>query len=706
MKQQETFRDKKKAFWKALQPKIEDMDQALKICSAWSAFADEVLKDLFQSTFQSDPIALFALGKLGSFELNLSSDVDLVFVCDQPTEELQRKVRSFTKTLQDVHENGFVFRVDYNLRPGGSSAPLLPSVNEYCDYYTGLGETWERIALYRMRPLAGNKKLIQAVKQFNDRFIFRKHLDYQVFNDVARLRERILSEKQKVQDSYFLDLKFTAGGIRDIELFLHSLVVIHGGRNSQLRKVMIPEIIDAFENIGVLTQEDAKVLIRTYRHLRFLENFVQYQDDQQTHSINTKGPHPKAVEDSLIQLQTLLEYSKKIVRSLLGDETTAANLDSLTKNFLSYLPTGEEAQQLGLSLFHDFLKAIEAKPSFYVLLQKETSLLKNLASLFSRSTYLSQILISRPELLDSFIFKRAEVRQEEWDIFLNDLVEKRLLSEIILGNQFLENQNLAELVKAQSSVADEICQMLVDKLNQEFQAETEILCLGKWGSLELGLASDLDFIFVTKEELRPAHHKIAQRFISRITERHRGGSLYSIDLRLKPQVGAGALVVTERALLDFLGQKPAAWIRQAYLRSRKLSSLESFEGIEAFINFGLQQSELLELSDIQNELYQKAQGAFDIKYCAGGLLDIELAFQAHLLAEKKSLGHTQKPLNRALKELGFLALSQIHEELRISEQNKTLLGSTWFELETERVQNLLSASRKELKTLDPRPRSS
>lgn len=702
---EKALRHRKSEFWLEIKSQIEDFQSVFEINDSWSKCADSILIDLFDFVFKDDDIALFALGKLGSSELNLSSDVDLTFVAKERTAELIKKIRLFSKLLQEVTESGFVFRVDYNLRPGGVSSPLLPSVDEYCDYYTRLGETWERIAMYRMRPLAGSTQIIKEIKNFNERFIFRKHLDYKVFSDVTLLRSRILSEKNNSNSKHILDLKFAPGGIRDIELFLHSLVVIHGGRNSKIRKGKIPDLITALAAANILSSEEGKTLNETYQHLRFLENYIQYQDDQQTYIIFLNHTYPASIQSSLQSVQALLQVSKQIVRSLLGDELLGGTLEQLTAQFQSYLPSDPETQKLGLSLFHDFLKAIEAKPSFFSLLEKEVQIMKDLASLFSRSPYLSQILISRPELLDSFLFRRTEVRTEEWDVFLDDLIEKRLLSEIVIGNQFLESRQLESLIEAQTSVAEEVCQLLLKKLINEFSAQIDIICLGKWGSRELGLASDLDFIFVTREELSPLHHKIAQRFISRITERHRGGSLYSIDMRLKPQFGSGALVITENALDEFLNQQPPVWIRQAYLRSRRLGSLECFQGIQNFISRGLTDSDLVELSQIQRDLYNKSTHPDDIKFSPGGILDIELAFQAYLLNEKRSIGGLQKPIFHALHEFGFSELSQILKALRVAEQLKTL-GRPQSEDKRDEVQNLLSASRKELKNLDPRPRSS
>ena len=154
------------------------------ICHSWSEAADLLLKKAYDQCFQNQKVALFALGKLGSKELNLSSDVDLLLISEEATSEALSSLRKFQKVLHERTGNGFVFRLDFDLRPGGKQGPLIPTLDQFKDYYGNYGETWERLAFVRLRPIAGDAALISDVLAFAKKFSFRKHLDFTLFEDL------------------------------------------------------------------------------------------------------------------------------------------------------------------------------------------------------------------------------------------------------------------------------------------------------------------------------------------------------------------------------------------------------------------------------------------------------------------------------------------------------------------------------------------
>ncbi|RZK47683.1 MAG: glutamine-synthetase adenylyltransferase, partial [Pedobacter sp.] len=129
---------------------------------------------------------------------------------------------------------GFLFRVDFDLRPGGRSGPLIPTVDQFVDYYGTYGETWERLAFVRFTEIAGNQDMVSEALQFARKFTFRKHLDYTLLDDLKQLRGKIHAQHAG-HDADAWDLKLGVGGIRDIELFVHALQVIHGGKSTLLQ---------------------------------------------------------------------------------------------------------------------------------------------------------------------------------------------------------------------------------------------------------------------------------------------------------------------------------------------------------------------------------------------------------------------------------------------------------------------------------------
>ena len=180
---------------------------------------------------------IIAMGKLGGGELNVSSDIDLIFAHDNPINEdseYKIQVHNFAKkiifALNYNNENGFVFRVDTRLRPHGSEGVQVPSLNFLEDYYLNYGREWERYAWIKKRVIIGNSKKIDTIIR---PFVYRKYLDYKTIAEIRNLKKLIkkdLDEKNK--GNY---IKLGHGGIREIEFIIQALQLIRGGKNIHLR---------------------------------------------------------------------------------------------------------------------------------------------------------------------------------------------------------------------------------------------------------------------------------------------------------------------------------------------------------------------------------------------------------------------------------------------------------------------------------------
>jgi glutamate-ammonia-ligase adenylyltransferase len=177
---------------------------------------------------------------------------------------------------------------------------------------------------------------------------------------------------------------------------------------------------------------------------------------------------------------------------------------------------------------------------------------------------------------------------------------------------------------------------LLSKISSEQSQKSNlsILALGKWGSRELGLKSDLDFIFVTSETASEDSQKVARRFLSRLTEAHRGGSIYQTDMRLRPTGKSGPLIVSIESLVDYLKTRAEPWERQSYLRARFIGATpENFTEKIHFACYSRQltPADLLGLSKIRNQLISQRANEVDLKYAPGGLMDVEMAVQIEIL---------------------------------------------------------------------------
>jgi glutamate-ammonia-ligase adenylyltransferase len=422
------------------------------------------------------------------------------------------------------------------------------------------------------------------------------------------------------------------------------------------------------EEAALLPAQESKFLLSHYWKLRQLENFVQAQNDEQTHLLEKTTRMPDWALQILTHLDQDLERCDHVVSSLLGkapdkisNAATSVMLESamsravwqeilqievLSRNkerdeqarlqflteFYETLQKQKGDTEKALQHLKEFIKSTRAKASFFTLLVRNKNLMDELAWLFGHSPYLSQILSSRPELIDSYVYRSQELQKDDLAVLLEQLAEKRLLGEIINGSHYLEDKNIEELQANLSATADEITSTLLEELKKEYPSDLEILCLGKWGGKELGFRSDLDFIFITPQAPTENDTKLARRFINRLTETRKGGSIYAIDTRLKPSGKAGPFVISETQLLEYLSDEAQAWERQAYLKSRKLNS-GSGKILDSFLSKKLTEAELQELEKIREGLIRYDHASLDLKYMEGGMLDIELFSQAEILAE-------------------------------------------------------------------------
>ncbi|MBX3034099.1 MAG: glutamine-synthetase adenylyltransferase [Bdellovibrionaceae bacterium] len=714
--------ERRRAWLEAAVPALTGSRPAEDVCRLWSEEADRLLREAFQECFQGD-IALFALGKLGSRELNLSSDVDLLLVARHDDPAHLNSMRRFQKLLGEGTREGFVFRVDFDLRPGGRHGPLIPTVDHFIDYYGNYGETWERMAFVRLRDIAGAADVIREVREFAERFSFRKHLDFTLLEELKSLRAKIHAEHWKRAQGGRIDLKLGIGGIRDVELFFHALQVIHGGKNRALRVKGTGEAARLLSAQQLLPAADADFLLEHYWRLRALENFVQALEDQQTHLLNPAQALPEFLRDQVRDLPARMEKASRIVATLLGepppvsrdedvmaafgDEELKSAVEgilripllsrhrerdehtrrALLKRFFELIDEQKANRRMAVEQLQDFLKSTRAKGSFFTLLLREEKLLRELSWLFGHSRYLGGILCFRPELLDSFIYRAQDLSTPDTEALLESLAEKRLLGEIIEGSRFLRDPDLEKANRHLTLAADEIVTTLADHLRREIPNDVHILALGKWGGREMGFRSDLDLIFVTASVPRENDLKFAKRLFSRLTETHRAGRIYPVDLRLRPSGKAGPLVIAWEELQTYLRDQAAPWERQAYLRARWLvPHLPSPLPLLAEKAFSLE--DLRELNRIRQELLPN-DDRLDLKQSAGGLIDIELsvqtlALQARLIPESGNTLHL-------LQELGLSELREAYYSLRQIEQWAQLISTqsvTRVDQNSELIQEL------------------
>ena len=240
--------------------------------------------------------AVVALGKLGASELNFSSDVDLLFVArddhgrpepDPPQPgaiDSASLARRLTAVLADLNPDGYVYRVDLRLRPEGRLGALVPTLGACESYYRTRGSTWERLALLRARPIAGDLALGQRFVESVTSFVFGRPFDDRALAEMRGVKQG-LDRKIAAMAEEHRHVKLGIGGIREIEFVTQALQVSHGVGRPELRARRTLEALSALQRAGLLTAVEHDTLESAYLFLRDVENKLQMVLDAQTHSL-------------------------------------------------------------------------------------------------------------------------------------------------------------------------------------------------------------------------------------------------------------------------------------------------------------------------------------------------------------------------------------------------------------------------------------
>jgi len=240
-------------------------------------------------------LVVIGMGKLGAFELNFSSDVDLMFAYPEAGETkggqktisneefFTRLTRRLITIIGSVYSEGMVFRVDLRLRPYGENGPLVMSFDSMEDYYQNQGREWERYALIKARIVAGDKvageKLLERLKPF----VYRRYLDFGAIESLRDMKKKI--SLQVMQKEMRENIKLGPGGIREIEFFAQIFQLIRGGVVPVLQERNVVKVLRILAEKSYIPEKTCKELEEAYRFLRMVENRLQEFSDRQTHDL-------------------------------------------------------------------------------------------------------------------------------------------------------------------------------------------------------------------------------------------------------------------------------------------------------------------------------------------------------------------------------------------------------------------------------------
>lgn len=290
-------------------------------------------------------MTVIGMGKLGGRELNFSSDIDIIYFYESDRGEttgvengsgsrkgaislhayFNKLGEMISKALSQVTEDGFVFRVDVGLRPEGKSGDMAVSLRSAEIYYESWGQSWERTAMLKARPVAGSLVLGEQLLKTLQPFIYRKYLDYNLIEDMKQMKQKIDASLARSREGE-INLKLGRGGIREIEFFIQALQLVYAGKNPKLRERNSLRALDTLLAAKLLGEDDHRKLQEAYRFLRSVEHRIQVVQERQTHNLPAKEDEMAALArrsgylrvDGLERFREVLEEHRGHVSFIYG----------------------------------------------------------------------------------------------------------------------------------------------------------------------------------------------------------------------------------------------------------------------------------------------------------------------------------------------------------------------------------------------------
>ena len=422
---------------------------------------------------------VIGMGKLGGRELNFSSDIDLIYLYTTEAGEsagvdgkagtkiglheyFVKCAEKVTRLINEITDEGNVFRVDLDLRPEGRSGEITNSLSSIETYYEAWGRTWERSAMIKARPVAGDVVLGEGFLQMITPFVYRKYLDFRAIDELKGMKEKLDIDLLK-RKSGTIDVKLGIGGIREIEFFCQALLLINGGKNVNIREKNTLLTIDKLVENSLLAIAEATLLKESYRFLRRVEHRIQIIEGRQTHALPVAGKEAgriaRMVSDEYKNVKDFIEAYKTVTgevyglyRSLFYKSTKELeeSIDPAVLLLFSSKLTDEEGiERLGKLGFSDCdaalvtLKTLRNGPVGVRLPATTRTMLEKLSPFLLTRTLLAPDPDSALKFLNSFISAMG-AHATFYALLSENPKVAELLITIFGTSDFLTNQLLAQ----------------------------------------------------------------------------------------------------------------------------------------------------------------------------------------------------------------------------------------------------------------------
>ena len=728
---------------------------------------------------QETALVVLAMGKGGAFELNYSSDLDLVAFYDAERFPFRKRgdargaavdiVRGLVRLMSEITSDGYVFRTDLRLRPDAGATQVAISTEAAERYYEEMGQNWERAAFIKARGCAGDRIATEKFLRALEPFIWRRSLDYAAIEDIHSIKRQIHAHGRHGEIAVAgHDIKLGRGGIREIEFFAQTQQLILGGRDRSLRARRTVDAIAALRARGLVSDRTSDELTGSYRFLRQLEHRLQMIDDEQTHTLPKsdeglahvacfcgfdrvgdfsdvllghlsrvqshyaalfeKSPPLGAAAGSLVftgveddpeTLRTIADLgfrdAKHVAHAVRGwhhgriRATRSPRARELLTRLVPALLASLAATahpDTAFSQFDRFLSRSPAGVQLFALLVANPHLLSLLSGIMGSAPRLADNLARTPAMLDAvldpgFLMElpsrvelaetlSAELDGETEDERVLDAVRRFARDQMFrIGAQIIEGRASPEAgANAFTDIADAVIGGLLAHLERELAATAGmvegggfcVVAMGKLGGREMTASSDLDLVFVynarhendTSNGPRPLpvpvyYARLARRLIDALTVPTAEGTLYEVDMRLRPSGNKGPAAVSLESFTRYHADDAWTWERLALTRARVIAGPAQLrEAVEKVVADALTRKvDETKLRDDARAMRGKLQSQFpardkwDLKFAPGGLVDIEFCVQyLQLLRGPESPAVLHQNTATAIEQLsarGFLA---------------------------------------------------
>jgi glutamate-ammonia-ligase adenylyltransferase len=655
---------------------------------------------------------IVALGKLGSKELNYSSDIDLLFLYSAEGKTSGSGTRGavtnreyFIKLAEQIVKlvgkqsgEGAAYRIDVRLRPHGSIGAMAISRHDAVRYYQNEARPWERQVLIRSRSSAGDPVLFRAFETSV------RTLVYSSGQSVEEALQNVRTSKQLIdvhaeRDKGF-NVKLGRGGIREIEFIAQALQLAYGGKDVWLRASHTLISLSRLADRGFIAQQELTQLFDAYDFLRRLEHILQMEHGLQTHTVPSAN-EPRRLVAARMNIASLPEFDS--LRTQHSDNV-AGIFERVFANEPDNFPEPVHSSALGTTLDSADLRSTDESAArsfsspFPILSDRLSQIIKSVEdaenrtdeedSLYVQRDYL-QILTEKVRDFRDLGSALAKLRLA-WMPLLAEIAVRDLRNDITVR----ESKNLqTELAEAAIDAALRIASW--ESRIEPVGLGLSVLGLGKLGSRGMDYESDLDVVLAYDEgsgSTREAIGKFVNTFITVLSGVTREGSLYRLDLRLRPYGKNGPPAIANGAIREYFEQNAAIWEMLAFVKLRGVSGNYARKLEQDIRNIIHERAvrippedlraETLRIRDrLEKEKTRRTSTEVNIKYGQGGMLDVFFAIRYLQLRdnlpdkdEDRSTLHTIERLHdcgsldgQQFDELsqGYSFLSQLDHNLRL-----------------------------------------